>query len=141
MMSLQKIMRSTFFNFSFDFSMAFTVRGLILFFMLICRFSHSLACEPYAVAFDKLLRALTMSSLSSQANNFLLNFFLESYCFEIFSKNNFFQKIFYCNFKILENFMTKKIFSEKMLRKIFFERNCEKNFVKKVFKEKICQKN
>ena len=62
----RKIMWHTFFNFSFDFSMAFTVRGLILFFVLICRFSHSLAGEPHAVAFDKLLRALTMSSLSSQ---------------------------------------------------------------------------
>jgi len=51
-----KIMWRTFFNFSCDFSMAFTVRGLILFFVLISRFSHSLACEPHVVAFDKLLR-------------------------------------------------------------------------------------
>ena len=62
----RKIMWHAFFNFSFDFSMAFTLRGLVLFFVLICRFSHSLACEPHAVAFDKLLRALTMSLLSSR---------------------------------------------------------------------------
>jgi len=62
----RKIMWHTFFNCSFDFSMAFTVSGLILFFVLICRFSHSLACEPHAVEFDKLLRALTMSLLSSR---------------------------------------------------------------------------
>ena len=60
----RKIMWNTFFNFSCGFSMAFTSRGLILFFVLICRFSHSLACEPHAMAFDKLLRALTMSALS-----------------------------------------------------------------------------
>ena len=58
----KKIMWHTFFNFS----MAFTMRGLILLFVLICKFSHSLACQPHAVAFDKLLRALTMSSLSSR---------------------------------------------------------------------------
>jgi len=62
----KKIMWNTFVTFSFDFSMAFTLRGLILFFVLICMFSHCQACEPHAVAFDKLKRALTMSSLSSR---------------------------------------------------------------------------
>ena len=61
-----KIMWNTFVTFSFDFSMAFTLRGLISFFVLICMFSHCQACEPHAVAFDKLKRALTMSSLSSR---------------------------------------------------------------------------
>jgi len=58
----RKIMWNTF----FDFSMTLTLRGLILFFVLICMFSHCQACEPNAVAFDKLLRALTASDLSSR---------------------------------------------------------------------------
>ena len=45
----KKIMWSTFFDFSFDFSMALTLGGLILFFVLILMFSHSHACEPHAV--------------------------------------------------------------------------------------------
>jgi len=57
----RKIMWNTIFYFSFDFSMALTLRGLILFFVLICMFSHCQACEPHAVAFDKLLRALIAS--------------------------------------------------------------------------------
>jgi len=57
----RKIMWNTIFDFSFDFSMALTLRGLLLFFVLICRFSHWQDCEPHAVAFDKLLRALTTS--------------------------------------------------------------------------------
>jgi len=43
----RKILWNTFFNFSFDFSMALTLRGLNLFSVLICRFSHSQACEPH----------------------------------------------------------------------------------------------
>jgi len=62
----RKIMWSTFLTFSFDFSVAFTLRGLILFFVLIFMFSHCQACEPHAVAFDKLLRALTASNLRSR---------------------------------------------------------------------------
>jgi len=62
----RKIMCNTFVTFSSDFSMAFTLRRLILFFVLICMFSHYQACEPHAVAFDKLLRVLTMSSLRSR---------------------------------------------------------------------------
>ena len=45
----RKILWNTFFAFSFDFSMALTLRGLILFFVLILMFSHSHACEPHAV--------------------------------------------------------------------------------------------
>jgi len=44
--------------------MALTLRGLILFFVLILMFSHSHACEPNAEEFDKLLRALTASDLN-----------------------------------------------------------------------------
>ena len=55
-----KIMWNTF----FDFSIALTVRGLILFFVLILMFPHNHACEPHAVEFDKLLRALTTSDLN-----------------------------------------------------------------------------
>jgi len=60
----RKILGNTFFAFSFDFSMALTLRGLILFFVLILMFSHIHACEPHAVDFDKLLRALTASDLN-----------------------------------------------------------------------------
>ena len=45
----RKIMWNTFIAFSFDFSMALTLRGLILFFVLICMFSYFQACEPHAV--------------------------------------------------------------------------------------------
>ena len=60
----RKIMWSTFFDFSFDFSMALTLRGLILFFVLIFIFSHGHACERHVVEFDKLLRALTLPDLN-----------------------------------------------------------------------------
>jgi len=60
----RKILQNTFFVFSFDFSMALTLRELVLFFVLISMFSHSHACKPHAVAFDKLLRALTASDLN-----------------------------------------------------------------------------
>jgi len=62
----RKIMWSTFFDFSFDFSIALTLRGLILFFVLIFIFSHGHACEPHAVEFDKLLRAVTASDLRAR---------------------------------------------------------------------------
>jgi len=63
-----KIMWNTIFDFSFDFSMAFDLlkRALIYFVFILCMLSYLQACEPHAVAFDKLLRALTMSSLSSR---------------------------------------------------------------------------
>jgi len=60
----RKILWITFFTFSFDFSMALTLRGLILFFVLIFMFSGGHACEPHAVEFNKLLRALTTSDLN-----------------------------------------------------------------------------
>ena len=50
----------------FDFSMALTLIGLILFVVLIFMFSHGHACEPRAVEFDKLLHALMMSALDSR---------------------------------------------------------------------------
>jgi len=61
----RKILRNTFFTFSFDFSMAITLRGLISFFVLILMFSHSYACEPHAAVFNKLLRTLIASTLKS----------------------------------------------------------------------------
>jgi len=60
----RKIIWSTCLDFSIDFSMALTLRGLILFFVLIFIFSHSHACEPHAAAFNELLRALTASDLN-----------------------------------------------------------------------------
>jgi len=57
----RKIMWNTFITFSFDFSMAFTLRALIYFDFILCMLSYLQACEPHAVAFDKLKRALTMS--------------------------------------------------------------------------------
>ena len=63
----RKIMWSTFFDFSFVFSMALNLGGLILFFVLILMFSLSHACEPHAAAFDMILRALAMSALDSRA--------------------------------------------------------------------------
>ena len=65
----RKIMWSTFFDFSFNFSMALTLRGLILFFVLIFIFSHGCACEPHAVEFDKHVRALTASDLRARVMN------------------------------------------------------------------------
>jgi len=52
----------------FDFSMAFSFikRALTFFVMLLSVLSYQHACEPYAVAFDKLLRALSMSNLISR---------------------------------------------------------------------------
>jgi len=46
--------------------MALTLGGLILFFVLIFMFSHGHACEPHAVEFDKLLRALNASDLRAR---------------------------------------------------------------------------
>ena len=60
----RKIMWHTVFDYSFDFSMVLTLRGLILFFVLSFMFSHSHACEPHAVEFDKFLRALMASDLN-----------------------------------------------------------------------------
>ena len=62
----RKILWTPFFDFSFDFSTALTLRGLILFFMLSCMFSHYQAWRPFAEEFDKLLRALSMSDLNSR---------------------------------------------------------------------------
>jgi len=66
-MHLKKIMWNTFFDFSFDFSMAFGLlkRALAFFVMLIFMLSYSQACESYAAMFDKLLWVLTMSDLMS----------------------------------------------------------------------------
>jgi len=64
----RKIMRNTIFDFSFDFSMAFSLikRALIYFILILCILSYFQACEPHTVAFDKLLRALTASDWISQ---------------------------------------------------------------------------
>jgi len=64
----RKIMWNTIFDFSFDFSMTFDLlkRALIFFSLILCMLSYLQACEPHAVAFDKLLRALTASDLRSQ---------------------------------------------------------------------------
>ena len=64
----RKIMWTPFFAFSFDFSMAFSLikRALIFFVLILCMLSYCHACEAHAVAFDKLLRALTTSALNSQ---------------------------------------------------------------------------
>ena len=62
----RKIMWGTFFDFSFDFSMALSLikRALIFFALILCMLSYCQACEPHAVEFDKLLRALTASGLN-----------------------------------------------------------------------------
>jgi len=62
------IMWNTFFDFSFDFSMAFGLlkRALTSFVMLIFILSYSQACEPNALVSDKLLQALIMYDLVSQ---------------------------------------------------------------------------
>jgi len=67
----RKIMWHTFFDFSFDFSMAFTLikRVLIFFVMLFLVLSQHHACEPHVVEFDKLLRALTASDLRAWVVN------------------------------------------------------------------------
>ena len=63
----RKIMWSTFFYFSFDFSMAFGLlkRALNFFVTVLLMLSQPHACEPYAAVFDKLQRALMASSLNS----------------------------------------------------------------------------
>jgi len=60
--------RKIMWNTIFDFSMVFNLlnRALIYFVFILCMLSNLQACEPHVVAFNKLLRALTMSSLSSQ---------------------------------------------------------------------------
>ena len=65
---LRKIMWNTIFDFSFDFSMAYSLikRALIYFILILCMLSYFQACEPHVVAFDKLLHALTTSDLSSR---------------------------------------------------------------------------
>jgi len=64
----RKILWNTFFAFSFDFAMAFTLikRALTFFALILCMLSFCHACEPHAVEFNKLLRALTMSALDSR---------------------------------------------------------------------------
>ena len=54
-------MWNTFFDFSFDFSMAFSLikRALIYFVLILCMLSYCQAWRPFAEEFDKLLRALT----------------------------------------------------------------------------------
>jgi len=63
-----KIMWNTFFDFSLDFSMAFGLlkRALTFFVIFIFMLSYSQACEPYAMVFDKLLRAMIVSDLMSR---------------------------------------------------------------------------
>jgi len=62
-----KIMWNTFFDFSFDFSMAFSLikRALTFFALILCMLSYYQAWKPYVEEFDKLLRALTASALHS----------------------------------------------------------------------------
>jgi len=52
----------------FDFSMALSLikRVLIFFVLILCMLSYYQACEPHAVEFHKLLRALTASTLNSR---------------------------------------------------------------------------
>jgi len=62
----RRILWSTFFAFSFDFSMAFALltRAPIFVVIFIVVLSHHHACEPHAMEFDKLLRASTASDLN-----------------------------------------------------------------------------
>ena len=64
----EKIMWSTFMNFSFDFSMTFTFLKRVLTFLatIISMLSYYHACTPYSVEFDKLLRAFTTSNSKSR---------------------------------------------------------------------------
>jgi len=64
----RKIMWNTIFDFSFSFPTAFSLikRPLIYFILILCMLSYFQACEPHAVAFDKLLRALTASDWISR---------------------------------------------------------------------------
>jgi len=59
----RKILWNTFFAFSFDFSMAFSLikRALIFFALILCMIFYCQACEPHAKESDKLLSALTAS--------------------------------------------------------------------------------
>jgi len=63
-----EIMWNTFFNFSFDFSMHFSLikRALIFFTLILCMLSYCHTCEPHTVEFDKLLRALMEYDLNSR---------------------------------------------------------------------------
>jgi len=63
----RKILWNNFFSFSYDFSMVFIFikRALIYFVFILCMLSYLQAWKPFAEEFDKLKRALTMSSLSS----------------------------------------------------------------------------
>jgi len=67
----REIMCNTFFNFSFDFSMAFgLLRGaLTVFVMFIFILFYSQACEPHDAVFNKLLRALITSDLVGHVLN------------------------------------------------------------------------
>jgi len=64
----RKIMWSTFFDHDFDFSMAFDEfkRALTLFALALLVFSYSHHSEMHAVVYDKLLRALTSSELTTR---------------------------------------------------------------------------
>ena len=64
----RKIMWSTFFDHDFDFSMAFDEfkRALTLFAPSLLVFSYSHPFEMHAKAHDKLLRALTVSELTTR---------------------------------------------------------------------------
>jgi len=57
-----------FFQFLFDFSMAFTLikRALTFFALILCMLSYYKAWKPYTEEFDKILRALTASALNSR---------------------------------------------------------------------------
>jgi len=59
----RKIIWNTFFVFSFDFSMAFSLmkRALTFFVLILCMLSYCQAWKPFAEEFDKLLCALTAS--------------------------------------------------------------------------------
>jgi len=65
-MHAEKIMKNTFFDFSFDFSMAFGLskRALACFIISIFMLSYSQAYEPHAAVFNKLLLAFTTSDLA-----------------------------------------------------------------------------
>ena len=64
----RKILWNTFFAFSFDFSLAFTLiqRALTFFALVLCILSYSQTWKPFAEEFDKFLRALTASALNNR---------------------------------------------------------------------------
>ena len=64
----RKIMQNTFFDFSFDFSMAFGLlkRALTFFVMFIFVLSYSQACELHVAVFDKFLWALMTYDVMSR---------------------------------------------------------------------------